>query len=384
MQQAFAAERTRGKHVLINLRRGRAVRVDTALSAKEPVERRGRLRAGQRRGDARLQDGIARQHAAAGHVHAGQVQRVRGHPDQRAQRSGRQHGVAVEGDHVQRASSRARVRAQIHKRGIGCRCRCGHRRRLGQHTQQLLQLAALALPAHPALLRVRPLAFAVQQQKAPPLHPRSMQRIASLQRVQSRHRLGHQRRIPVYLGGRGVGKISQQGKLRLGLVIGQKVQFQLAHQIGQGGRVAQQRRNHHQHPVLRRYAIGQRQARQALRLHGLADQPVQHRNHRLTGRPQGQKSHQPQHLHGRSGQSVLRHKPSRQTDAAERQHTQINRCDEGLQARAPRPQPLWQSERLQQGHHTRPVQPVPRRLAGLLQQHLAAASRVRCRRLDQL
>ena len=155
MQQAFAAERALGKHILINLRRGRAVRVNTALPAKEPVKRRGRLRARQRRRDARLQDGIARQHAAARHIHAGLIQRVRRHTHQRAQRSRRQHGVTVESDYIQRASHRVRVRAQVHEGRISGG--------LGQHAQQLLQLAALALPAHPALLRVRPGALAVQK-----------------------------------------------------------------------------------------------------------------------------------------------------------------------------------------------------------------------------
>ena len=186
------------------------------------------------------------------------------------------------------------------------------------------------------------------------------------------------------MGGLGIGKISQQGKLRVGFAVGQKVQFELAHQTGQGGRVGQQGRNHHQHPVLRRYAIGQRQAGQVLRLHGLADQAMQHRNHGFTGRPERQKCQQPQRRPGCAGQSVVRHKPTGQPEAAQRQHTQISRCHEALQAHAPRLQTLGHAQHLQQGHQPRSVQPVPRRLAGLVQQHRAACSRLWRRRIHQL
>src|SRR5206468_9762775 len=101
---------------------------------------------------------VALRHEARERVDDRLVVRVRGHDDELAQPARRQLGVAVERDDVARAGLDARGRAEVDEGG---RARIGHTR-FGDSRDQLLELAALALPAYPALLGFAEHALAVQ------------------------------------------------------------------------------------------------------------------------------------------------------------------------------------------------------------------------------
>ena len=95
VEQAFAGERPLAEHILIDLRTGRAVRVNTALPRKQPVKQREVFRRWQWRDDARLQDAVAADHTATARIKRGLILRVGGNADQFAQAAGGKLRVAV-------------------------------------------------------------------------------------------------------------------------------------------------------------------------------------------------------------------------------------------------------------------------------------------------
>ena len=220
VQQALAGERAFAEQVLVDLGGGGAVRVDTALPRKQPVEGRDLARARQRRGHARLQDAVARRDTALRHVNARQVERVRRHADQFTQAAGWQLRVAVERDDVGQAGHRLRHDAQVDER------RRVERRRVGRKpADQLLQLAALALPADPALLGLAELAAPVQQQKA--RWCAGSVRVACIQRLHRRHGCGEQRRVGIGVRGIGIGQVGEQRELCVRFEVCQVMPFEL-------------------------------------------------------------------------------------------------------------------------------------------------------------
>ena len=274
VQQALAGERAFAEQVLVDLGRGGAVRVDPALAGEQPMERRGFARPGQRRGHARLQDAVARRDAALRQVDARQVQRVCRHADQFTQAAGGQLGVAVERDDVGRARRRLRREAQVDE------WRRGGRRRIGREpVDQLLQLAALALPADPALLGLAEAAAPVQQQKARGCA--RCGRVACVQRLHCGHGRRKQRRVGVGVLGIGIGRVGEQRELRVRFQVSQVMTLELARERLDALHAAHQGRHDDQHPVFGRDAVAQRQARQAPRAGGLADEPVDERDHGL-------------------------------------------------------------------------------------------------------
>ena len=197
--------------------------------------------------------------AASSGVKHRPVQRVRGNAHQFTQHARRQPGVAVQRDHVGRVRGRLRALTQVDKSRIGLLP--------GQQRDQLFKLAALALPANPALLAVGPAALPVQQQEAA-RHNGVRERVVGmlqLKRVDLCHRLGQQSHIAGQMGLAGVGEVAEQGELGVALAVGQVVALKLLRERPDAGQIAQHHRYHHQHPVLRRDAVGQRQPRRATR-----------------------------------------------------------------------------------------------------------------------
>ena len=254
--------------------------------------------------------------AASSGVKHRPVQRVRGNTHQFTQHARRQPGVAVQGNHVGRVRRRLRAPAQIDKSCVGLP---------GQQRDQLFKLAALALPANPALLAVGPAALPVQQQEAA-RHNGVRDRVVGmvqLERVDLCHRLGQQRRIAGQMRLTGVGEVAEQGVLGVALAVGQVVALKLLRERPDAGQIAQHHRYHHQHPVLRRDAVGQRQPRRATRRQRFDDQPVDDGHHRFAGRPQRRQAQQ-QLGRGAAAQGrELGDEPGRQADAAQRHRRQV-------------------------------------------------------------
>ena len=292
VQQALAGEAAFVEDVLINLRGHRVVGVAAIGAGKQPVEGGGLIGACRihrpGRHDAGLQDAVAGHHALPLHgsvrPQARLVQRVRRQAHQFAQGTGRQHGVGIQRDDVGRAFARLRAGAQVHEGPFGPP---------GQQRDKLLQLAALAFPADPALFTGRPLALAMQQQEAPGRIRAA--RMAGFQRFDRRAGFREQRQVLIGLLRGGVGKVGEQGKLRVRLAVGEVVTFQATGQRLDGGAAGDQRRQYHQYRVFGRNARRQFQPRQAAGGHGFADQAVDGSDYGFAGRPQRQQgAQQPQ------------------------------------------------------------------------------------------
>ena len=369
MQQALAGEAALAKEILVDLGRHRVVGIAATGAGKEAVKDAGLVAAlcihvGPGRHEVRLQDAVAGDDAPPRRVNARPVQRMRGDAHQLTQRAWRQHRVAVERDDVGRAWRRACVRAQVHERALG-----GAR----QQRHQLLQLAALALPADPALFAHRPLALPVQQQEA-----RHRARVACGQRHDGGVGLRQQRCVGVRALAVGVGKVGEQGKLRMGFAIGQVMAFQALHQGLHGVAVTQHRRQHDQHAVFDRDAVGQCQAWQPARWHRFADQAVQRGEHGLAGRPQRQRRAQRPRQRRQVGRGDGHETPG-QADRARHQGRQPEgQCDARPGGRCePRPETERAAQRLQ----ARPLQPVAQ--AALRRQQPAAVGQQRFGRQRQ-
>jgi hypothetical protein len=157
VEQALAGVGAFAEHVLVDLGAGRAVGVDAGLAGEQPVKEREVARGRQGRRDARLQDAVAADDATRFGVDQRPVVRVSGHAHQLAQSARWQLRVTVESDDVGRVRGDLRLEAEVEEQaGLAG----------GQHGHQLFDLAALALPADPALFGVAEAALAVQQDEA--------------------------------------------------------------------------------------------------------------------------------------------------------------------------------------------------------------------------
>ena len=181
VKQALAGEGALVEDVLVDLRAGRAVRVDAGLAGEQPVIDGDVFRRGQRRGDVRLQDGVAAIDATPVGTQPRLVVGVRRHADQLAQPAWRQPGVAVERDDVGRIRRDLRRPAEVEE-GTGAA--------FVEQGDELLELAAFALPADPAALARREAARPVQEDEA-----RRPGRIGGIALVQP-HRALRRRRVP--------------------------------------------------------------------------------------------------------------------------------------------------------------------------------------------
>ena len=244
-------------------------------------QRRGAGR-GQRQRDTRLQDAVAFDDAPCLRVDARQVGRVRGNRHQRTQGAWRQQRVGIQHHDVRRAGSRFRQRAQVDESER-------RRRRHRQQRDQLFDLAALALPTHPAAFFCAPHALSVQQQET-----RRAVGQGCVLGVQGRDRVtrtGQQRAVGVEAFAGGVGKVRQQRVLGPGFVAGQVVAFDLCRQHVDARAAAQQAGHHHQGVVLCRDTVLESQPRYTPRRQPFAQQPVPGRNGDLGRRQQHQQKH---------------------------------------------------------------------------------------------
>ena len=200
-----------------------------------------------------------------------------------------------------------------------------------QCRHQQLQLAALALLANPALLGLAELALAVKHYEArcgdgcvSTLNVRWIKRIECLD---LRHRAVQQIAVVRHLSRWRISPISQQCKLSIAFGVGQVVQLQPVCQVKGGAWPGQHARNHHHHPMRRRNAPGKCQAGQMLRPCRLADQPVDHRHHRLGCREHHQQRPQKRQPKRRIGTdqplAVTGHEPTHQASRAQKNCAQV-------------------------------------------------------------
>ncbi len=281
MDQAFAGEAALFEQVLIDLGTGGAVRIEPGLTDRQRVKpgRAAGPRQGQR--DTRLQHAVAFDDAPRVCIDARRVGRVRSDADQRAQGARWQQRVAVEDDEVRRRRDRPRQarRTRHGDEGVGRAAR--------QQIDQLLDLAALPLPAHPAALAVAPLALPVQQHEA--RRAVGQRAVALVQDPQRVFGMRQQRGIRRHDLRRRIDQVGQQGVLRPRFVAGQVLALDLRGQRVDRGRVVEQAGHGDQHALARWNAGLEGQARQGLRCDPFGDQAVDRRDRDLRGRQQHQR-----------------------------------------------------------------------------------------------
>src|SRR6185436_18475812 len=107
--------------------------------------------------DPRLEDGVALDHAPRSRVADGPVQGVSHRADEAGRDSAGQERIGIEGDHVPHSwGHRRRAPADRDE------CRIARTR---EQAVELVELPALALPAHPCALARVPEPFAVEQEE---------------------------------------------------------------------------------------------------------------------------------------------------------------------------------------------------------------------------
>jgi hypothetical protein len=143
--EPLAGEDALGEQILVRVGHGGRIRIDAGVAGIEAREQRTR-RTRERDADARLEDAVAVDHQTGLRIDQRAVQRVRGDADQRARGVARQRRVAVERDAV------------AHRRQYRCVADVDDEARVlgaAQQAIELLDLPALALPAHPQALPAR-------------------------------------------------------------------------------------------------------------------------------------------------------------------------------------------------------------------------------------
>ena len=214
---ALAGEGPLVEHVLVHVRNGPRVGIDAVHAGEDALEQRTATSGRQRRRYPRLKDRVALQYQPARRVNAGRVERMRHLAYQPSHGAVREPRVGVERDDVAHAD---RHGGWIHE---GCVAGAA------QQTVQLVQLAALALPADPHGLTRVPDAASVQQQETV-----AARRLAVLpvQPGDAGRGGGQQRRVAVGVLRRAIGPVGQQGELHLAILAGEVVDLELSHLVG--------------------------------------------------------------------------------------------------------------------------------------------------------
>ena len=177
--EALPREDSLAEQVLVRVRDRGRVRVDARVPGEHAREARGG-RARRRDRDARLEDAVARDDAAGHGVEAGAVQRMLEDADERAGGVAGKPGVAVERQDVADGGQEREVADLKAEARVG---------RAAQEAVQLLELPALALPAHPQALGRVPAPHAVEE-----VEPAADRTSCSARRSRARRPRGSRRR----------------------------------------------------------------------------------------------------------------------------------------------------------------------------------------------
>ena len=247
MEQALAGKTALCKQVLVHLGAGSTVGVHATLAGKQPVKACHLLARRQGCGHTGLQNAVARHHTLPAGVELRLIVRMCRHTHQFTQATRRQFGVGVQREQVSHVRGAARGFAKIKERRA---------RAVGQLSHQLLQLAAFALPAHPALFRAAVAARAMQHNKTGCAQSRGTVRVALVELMDTGHGVRQQTGIRRIMFFSGIYPVGQQGKLGLGFRIGQIVQVQAVDQFIDRVQTTEHARNHHHHTMGWRYALG--------------------------------------------------------------------------------------------------------------------------------
>ena len=205
---ALAREGALAEQVLIEIRHRSGVDIHAAGGGKQALVARALAADGQRGRHAGLENGVPADHPVV--VAEDRLVERMGHlADQSGDRVPGQTRIAVQRDHVAHVGR--------HPRGVAVDGDIGGIVGTPQQTIELGQLAALALPAHPAAFAGVVDPAAVKQQEA------RAGRAGAMAAIETRHGIdgdGQQDIVAGQFGGVGVAAVQQQGKGQVAVVIG--------------------------------------------------------------------------------------------------------------------------------------------------------------------
>ena len=266
---ALAGVRAFAEEVLIHVRDGGGVGIDAGRAGEHAPKERALALGRQGRRDPWLENPISLDDAALARLEAGPVQRVGEGADQSRCGAAGKLGVGVERDHE--ADRRGHVETLDHERRVG---------RAAEQAIELVQLAALALPAHPATLALAPETPAVEKIEAG-LAVAGGGAVAPVELGDARACRGQQGLV---VGGvllRAVRPVGQQREAQRAVVVGEVVNTQVRDLLGDLRPAGQERRHDHEGLQLGRHAVGQLEPRQRARREHLDDRAVDERGGRV-------------------------------------------------------------------------------------------------------
>ena len=267
--EPLAGEAALAEHVLIEVGHGEDVWVHAAVDRTDALEERSLVAGRQRRRHARLQDAIAGNDAPGQRIEHGAVQRVAELADETRHRVAGHARVGVERHDIDDA---------LRQRRVG-----GHERRVAVAAQQqveLVQLAALAFPAHPAAL-----GFVVEPAPVEQVEARRLcARIDGIKACDAGVRVFEEFEIARALLILAVRPVREQCEMKVAVHVGEEMHLQIAHALLDLVARRDQRWHHDERPCLGRNAVLELVADQARRLEQEHHRRIEDRQHALESR----------------------------------------------------------------------------------------------------
>ena len=280
----LADEDAAAEQVLVDVRNGPGIDVDGGVAAIDSREQRT---AGGSRGYfyPRLQHRVATVDAAAARVELGAIERVRQGAHQPRHATGWQRGIGIGRDHEAHAAQLGRI-ALMQGEWIGLG--------IQQVAIELLELATLAFPAHPAALTGVVQAWSVQHME------RSA--IALVETANAFDQCLFHGLVAYQAWLRRIGMVAEQHEAQCGVRIGQIMDFQLLDQFEGLLGARKQCRNDHRRDAIAGDALTEVQLGQHPGRHAQGDQPVHQGDTEHRRRQQRQQDTQPPGCLVRAGQ----------------------------------------------------------------------------------
>ncbi|SPU76735.1 Uncharacterised protein [Brucella suis] len=258
--KALAGKRALAEQVLIGIGYGKDIRIDTAIDRKDALEE-GRLVAGRkRRRNPRLENAIAAHDLACLLIDDRAVHRVVQLACQMRDSFRRQAGIGIQRHDIFDVFRQALIGGEEARILIAA-----------QEQVQLMQLAALALPAHPAALLFIEQAAAIQKEEARLVVARIV--LIELGDFIARIFIDFHIRWNDFLA--GIGPVTDERKIDFAARIGQIVNFQIADLLVDGIARGDKSRHRHQRARFRWQAIFIFKADQARWLHEPGHQHIE-------------------------------------------------------------------------------------------------------------
>ena len=309
--EPLAREAALAEEVLVRVGDGGRVRVHAGVPGEDPREARAGG-AGRGDADARLQDAVALGDAAGARIEHGPVERVRDDAHELLRPVPRQARVRVERDAV------AHVLEDAPLAHLDLEARVG---RPAQEPVQLLELPALALPAHPGALPLVPLPHAVEEEEAVP--PALAE--AGVQRLDAAAGRGEDGFVPGQLARRGVGEVAEDGEVDAGVEVPEREDLEVLELPLDALHAGEQRGHDHQGARVLRDAGREIESRQPPRRREARREALDDGDGHLARGHEEEQRHEGAHPGGRALVTGVGHAGGDERGGRERERPEVER-----------------------------------------------------------